>query len=76
MADVLTGQPGVFRGSPFVPVTPSTKLSKQFYVHFPPWATLASTVASILRVGSAGTGVTEEQASNKATWIFRRGVYV
>ena len=40
MADVLAGHPGIFPGNPLEPATPISKLSKQFYVQFPPWATL------------------------------------
>jgi len=39
VADVLPGQPGIFSGNPFVPVTLSTKIPKQFYVHLSPWTT-------------------------------------
>jgi hypothetical protein len=39
MADVLAGDQGIFPGNPLVPITLSTKLPKQFYVHFPPWTT-------------------------------------
>ena len=39
VADVLTGGPSIFPSDPLVPVTLSTKRSKQFYVQFSPWTT-------------------------------------
>jgi len=39
VANELAGNLNIFPGNPFVPVSPTSQLPKQFYVQFPPWTT-------------------------------------